>query len=180
MTAFIKMTASITIDRLDANEAAENLSGLGSVLLSCVEGGAGVGFVLPFTQEGAEEFWRSCLPGLEAQSHWLFVARSDGRILGTVMVIFAPQQNGQHRADIAKMLVHRDARGLGLSRQLMDAAENFARDRGKTLLVLDTVTGDTAEKVYPRFGFQKVGVIPDYAVSAHGTLDATTVFYKKI
>jgi GNAT superfamily N-acetyltransferase len=165
---------------LSFKEAKENAAALGDVLRACVEGGAGVGFVLPFTQRGAEAFWKGQLEALEAGSSYLLVARLDGRIVGTVMLQLAQQDNGQHRAEIAKLLVHPDARRKGLARRLLAAADELALSLGRTLLVLDTVTGDTAESIYPKCGYVRVGVIPDYAVSAAGALDSTTVFYKQL
>lgn len=165
---------------LSFDEAKENIAALGEVLRACVEGGAGVGFVLPFSQGGAEAFWKSQLAALESGSGYLLVARFDGRIVGTVMLQLAQQDNGRHRAEIAKLLVHPDARRKGLARRLLNAADDLALSLGRTLLVLDTVTGDTAESVYPKCGYVRVGVIPDYAVSAAGALDATTVFYKQL
>lgn len=165
---------------LSATEAKENIAALGDVLRACVQDGAGVGFVLPFTQDEAEAFWAGRIPAIEESSGHLLAARLHDRIVGTIMLQLAPQDNGRHRAEIAKLLVHPDARRKGLARRLLAAADDLALSLGRTLLVLDTVTGDTAESVYPKCGYVRVGVIPDYAVSAAGALDATTVFYKQL
>lgn len=177
---FPRFTPEPPVFILSSDEASKNIAALGNVLRACVQDGAGVGFVLPFTQAEAEVFWASRLPSIEAGSGFLMVAKLDDRIVGTVMLQLAPQDNGRHRAEIAKLLVHPDARRKGLARHLLTAADELALSLGRTLLVLDTVTGDTAESVYPKCGYVRVGVIPDYAVSAVGALDATTVFYKQL
>jgi len=168
------------IEYLTADEAEAELAALGEVLWACVQGGAGIGFVLPFEKREAETFWQSRLPGLRAGERHLLAARVDGRIVGTVMLELASQDNGRHRAEVAKLMVHPEARRQGLSRRLLAAVESLALSLGRTLLVLDTVTGDTAEGVYPKAGYCRVGVIPGYAQAARGGLDATTVFYKQL
>jgi GNAT superfamily N-acetyltransferase len=153
---------------------------LARLLRACVEDGAGIGFVLPLPQEKAEAFWQGRLPTLEVGEAFLMVARAGEEIAGVVMLVPAPQDNGRHRAEVAKLMVHPDHRRKGLARALMAAVDGLALSLGRWLLVLDTVTGDRAEKLYPTCGYQKVGVIPDYALGSHGALDATTVFYKDL
>ncbi|MBW8283503.1 MAG: GNAT family N-acetyltransferase, partial [Rhizobium sp.] len=103
-----------------------------------------------------------------------------GRVIGTVQVGFATKPNQPHRGDLMKLLVHRRARGLGLSRLLMEAAEAEAAKAGRTLLVLDTATGEPAEKIYERLGWSRTGVIPNYALFPDGRYCDTTIFYKQI
>jgi len=153
---------------------------LGKLLCACVEDGAGIGFVLPLPETKAEAFWQSRLPALEAGEAFLMVARQGADIAGVVMLALAPQDNGLHRAEVAKLMVHPAHRRKGLARALMAAVDGLALSLGRWLLVLDTVTGDRAEKLYPTCGYRKVGVIPDYARGSHGALDATTVFYKDL
>jgi GNAT superfamily N-acetyltransferase len=76
--------------------------------------------------------------------------------------------------------VHRRVRRQGLGAALMRAAEATALECGKTLLVLDAVTGGDAERLYERLGWQRVGVIPGYALFPRGGLCATTVFYRDL
>ena len=136
--------------------------------------------MLPFEPEDGVSYWREIADQVEKGGIILAVAQVDGRLVGTVQVGLASKPNQPHRGDLMKLLVHRSARGLGLSRRLMDAVEQEAASRGRTLLVLDTATGSDAEKIYPRFGWQRVGVIPDYALWPQGGLCATTLFYKRI
>ncbi len=172
------MTATIRL--LGAAEARAAISDLCEVLTDCVNGGASVGFMQPYTSADAEPYWRGVADAVAAGATLLLVAEIEGRIVGTVQVGAAQMPNQPHRGDLKKLLVHRDARGKGLARLLMDAAEREAAARGITLLVLDTATGSDAEAIYPRLGWERVGVIPDYALWPEGGLCATTLFYKRV
>jgi GNAT superfamily N-acetyltransferase len=174
--------AGFAIRPLDGAEAAERIADLSAVLLDCVEGGASVGFMAPLTRERAEAFWRRVAQGVAAGGRMLLVAedRATGELLGTVQVVTDLPENQPHRADVAKMLVRRSARRRGLGAALMRAAADAARAAGKTLLVLDTVTGSDAERLYTRLGWTKVGVIPGYALMPDGRPCDTTYFYKTL
>jgi GNAT superfamily N-acetyltransferase len=171
---------SPTIRRLmDVSDA--QLQALAALLIDCVEGGASVSFMLPLTQERAQAFWQGVAQGVRGGKRALLVAVDEhGAIVGTVQLVLDLPENQPHRADVAKMLVHRSARRQGLAERLMRAAEDAARDCGKTLLVLDTVTGGDAERLYTRLGWQRVGSIPDYALWPQGGLCATTYFYRRV
>jgi GNAT superfamily N-acetyltransferase len=176
------MSEHVTVRVLSAQEAKEQIGALSAVLMDCVEGGASVSFMTPLSEAAATAFWQDVAEGVAAGGRILLVAqdRSDGRIVGTVQVVFAGPENQPHRADISKMLVHRQARKRGVGAALMRAAEDAARMAGKTVLVLDTVTGGDAERLYARLGWAKVGVIPNYALWPQGGLCDTTVFHKQI
>ncbi|HYU14659.1 MAG TPA: GNAT family N-acetyltransferase [Candidatus Acidoferrum sp.] len=157
----------------------EKLGGLADVLIDCVEGGASVSFMHPLSRSRAVAFWEKVAQGVWHGERALLVAEDpEGRIVGTVQLLLAQPENQPHRADLAKMLVHRRARRAGLGAALVRAAEGAARDAGKTLLVLDTVTGGDAERLYQRLGWQRCGVIPGYALWPKGGLCSTTVFYR--
>lgn len=153
---------------------------LAEVLLDCVEGGASVSFMLPLTRERAVAFWRKVAEGVASGGRALLVAEDAHGICGTVQLIYDLPENQPHRADVAKMLVHRRARRHGLGAALMHAAETTAREGGKTLLVLDTVTGGDAERLYARLGWVRVGEIPNYALFPAGGFCNTTVFYREL
>ncbi len=154
---------------------------LAALLIDCVEGGASVSFMLPLTAERAQTFWRRVAADVHQGERALLVAEDDkGAIVGTVQLVLHQRENQPHRADVAKMLVHRSARRQGLAERLMRAAEDAAHECGKTLLVLDTVTGGDAERLYARLGWQRVGSIPDYALWPQGGLCATTYFYRRV
>jgi GNAT superfamily N-acetyltransferase len=156
------------------------IAGLGEVLIDCVEGGASVSFMLPMTRAKADAYWQGVAASLERGECLVLVAfDAAGAITGTVQVLLKQPENQPHRADIAKMLVHRRARRQGIGAQLLTAAESAAVRAGRSLLVLDTASAD-AERLYARVGWQRVGEIPDYALWPGGGTCATTVFYKRI
>jgi GNAT superfamily N-acetyltransferase len=136
--------------------------------------------MLPLTRERAVAFWRRVAHGVAAGERALLVAEDADGVCGTVQLIFDLPENQPHRADLAKMLVHRRVRRQGMGAALMQAAEATARDCGKTLLVLDAVTGGDAARLYERLGWQRVGDIPDYALFPNGGLCSTTVYYRKL
>jgi GNAT superfamily N-acetyltransferase len=152
---------------------------LALLLIDCVEGGASVSFMHPLSVETATAFWRRIADDVAAEARALFVAEDDGVIVGTVQLVLAQPENQPHRADVSKMLVHRRARRKGLGAALMRAAEQAARESGKSLLVLDTASDD-AERLYDRLGWQRCGVIPGYALLPRGGLCATTYFYRTL
>ena len=172
-------TSPWRLHRLDTVNDAQ-IDELAVVLVDCVEGGASVSFMHPLTHDRAAAFWRGVAQGVAAGERALLVAEDAQGICGTVQLVLAQPENQPHRADLAKMLVHRRMRRLGLGAALMEAAEITARDCGKTLLVLDTVTGDGGERLYQRMGWQRVGVIPGYALLPRGGLVGTTVFYREL
>jgi GNAT superfamily N-acetyltransferase len=159
---------------------AREIQGLSDVLIDCVEGGASVSFMLPMSRAKAEAFWRSMSASMARGERMVFAAEdTDGTIVGTVQIILAQPENQPHRGDLAKMLVHRRARKRGIGAALLAAAERGALGAGKTLLVLDTASGD-AERLYERMGWVRVGVIPGYALLPHGGLCGTTVYYRNL
>ena len=155
---------------------------LADVLMDCVEGGASVGFMHPLPRSKALAFWQNALASAARGERIVLVAEDvdSGTIDGTVQVVLAMPDNQPHRADVAKMQVHRRARRRGLGEALMRAAEAAAREAGKILLVLDTVTGSDAERLYARLGWQRCGTIPGYALWPRGGLCSTTVFYREL
>lgn len=168
------------IRQLNAEEALAAVPALSAVLADCVEDGASVGFMMPLAEGEAEVFWRGVADNVARGQVALFVAQEDGEIVGTVQVGFASKSNQPHRGDLMKLLVHRKARGKGLSRQLMATAEADAKSKGRWLLVLDTATGELAEGIYERLGWARSGVIPNYALYPDGRYCATTLFFKDL
>ena len=164
--------------------AADQIGGLiaplSSVLIDCVEGGASVSFMHPLSRARADAFWQGVAERAAQGGTELLVGEIDGEIVGTVQLCHAAQENQPHRADVAKMLVHRRARRRGIGAALMHAVEARAREAGKTLLVLDTVTGWDGERLYMRMGWNRVGVVPGYALFPDGAPCDTTIFYKRI
>ena len=171
MTWFVKRL--LTVTDADVEQLVE-------VLIDCVDGGASVSFMAPLTRERAQAFWRRVAQGVHDGRRALIVAEDESGVCGTVQLIFDLPENQPHRADVAKMLVHRRARRQGIAEALMRAAESTALECGKTLLVLDTVTGTTAERLYTRLGWTRVGEIPEYALMPDGVPCPTTYFYRKL
>jgi GNAT superfamily N-acetyltransferase len=174
-------TPTITVRRLGANEAAASAEALAEVLIDCVQGGASVSFMDPLPHDKALAFWRGVAEGVARNERVLLVAEDGAEgIVGTVQLITAMPDNQPHRADVAKMLVHRKARRRGVAQRLMAAVDDAARSAGKRVLVLDTVTGGDAERLYERAGWQRVGEVPDYALMPDGALCSTTYFYRHL
>jgi GNAT superfamily N-acetyltransferase len=149
---------------------------LAELLIDCVEGGASVSFMLPITRERALAFWRKVADGVARGERVLLVAEDTEGLLGTVQVVLDQPENQPHRAEVSKMLVFRRARRRGIGALLMQAAEDAARAHRKTLLVLDTSSAE-AERLYARMGWQRVGVIPGFALLPEGEPCSTTFFY---
>ena len=169
----------LTVRRL-ATLTPADIDALSAVLIDCVDGGASVGFMQPFAPERARAFWRRIAEGVASGERALLVAEDALGIVGTVQLVLDQPDNQPHRADLAKMLVHRRARRCGLGAELMRAAEQLGRECGKTLLVLDTVTGGDAERLYARLGWRRCGEIPGYALWPNGGLCGTTIFYRQL
>jgi GNAT superfamily N-acetyltransferase len=169
----------MNIERL-RHAAPRDLEELAGVLVDCVEGGASVSFMLPLQRNRALEFWRGVADEAARGRRALLVARdAQGAIAGTVQLVLAQPENQPHRADLAKMLVHRRARRQGVGARLLSAAHDVARAEGKTLLVLDTASSE-AERLYERMGWIAAGVVPDYALLPQGGYCATRFYYRRL
>lgn len=168
----------IEVRRITALKHAQFLD-LCELLIDAVEGGASVGFLGPLSVRTAAEYWEGVISELSS-GLGLFVAEDGDTIAGAVQVALCARENGQHRAEIRKLCVLRSRRRQGIGASLMRAAEEFAAAQGRTLLVLDTEEGSTAEAMYARSGWQRAGAIPDYAASPDGTPHGTVFFFKRI
>lgn len=174
------MAGAGEIVELDAASARAAVGELARVLADCVDGNASVSFMPPFGQREAEGFFRSVADQVADGTTVLLVAKYNGRIEGTVQLGLDTPPNQPHRADVKKLLVHRGVRKAGLASQLMRELESVARRHGRSLLVLDTVRGGDGERLYERLGWQRTGVIPDYALFPDGTFCDTVVFWKRV
>jgi ribosomal protein S18 acetylase RimI-like enzyme len=166
------------VERLSEEQARPLLSKLVALLQDSVHSGSSVGFLPPLTFEAAKEYWLETLDEVAQGKRILLVSREAGDVTGTVQLAFANKQNGLHRAEVQKLLVHTSFRNRGIAHALMGAVEESARAVGRTLLVLDTEQGSIAEKLYEKYGYTRAGVIPKYARSADGSLISTVLFYK--
>ncbi|RCK43840.1 GNAT family N-acetyltransferase [Thalassospira profundimaris] len=177
-----EITDAPLIVRLNADTLEARLDQFGEMLHACVHGGASIGFIEPFPISEAVAFWRDrTLPAMAGGRRTLFAALDDDRIVGTVQLDCDTMPNQAHRGDISKLMVRPDCRRRGIARELMLAAEDRARELGRSLLTLDTRTGDSAERLYTSLGFETAGVIPDYARDPFSDkLSATTIMFKRL
>ena len=166
------------LQQLSATEARNHIHGLVELLRDSVESGASVGFLLPISSTAAESYWSDVLYQLESGQRVLLIARDDNHIVGTVQLELASKQNALHRAEVQKLLVHTRNRNQGIARMLMTGIEKVARGLNRTLLVLDTLKGSDAEKLYGKWGYTRLGAIPNYARVSDSSLQPTVIFYK--
>ena len=162
------------------NPTDAEVDALAGVLVNCVDGGASVSFMHPFPHDRALSFWQRIAQDVRAGKRALIVAEDDLGLCGTVQLVLDVPENQPHRAELVKMLVHRRARRRGLGATLMRAAESTALECGRTLLVLDTVTDSAGERLYARLGWQRLGVVPRYALMPDGAFCDATFFYKEL
>jgi GNAT superfamily N-acetyltransferase len=171
--------SAVAIRRLRQPTPAE-IDALVDVLIDCVEGGASVSFMWPMTVAKARRFWDTVAEGVVRGARALLVAEDEHGIVGTVQLVLDQPENQPHRADVSKMLVHRRGRRRGIGAALLAAVDQVAREEGRDVLVLDTVSGSDAERLYARHGWERCGVIPDYALLPGGGLVSTTYFYRRV
>lgn len=173
------MHTSFTLHTFTENDILAHLDALSDVLSNCVNGGASVSFMLPFTLDAAQAFWCRTASSVARGERVVLVAKNaQQQVVGTVQLITDQPENQPHRADVAKLLVHECARRSGIAGALMQRLEEVAADAQKSVLVLDTATGSGAEHFYQQCGWQKVGEVPRYALMPDGELTGTSIFYK--
>jgi ribosomal protein S18 acetylase RimI-like enzyme len=155
---------------------------LARILVDSVGGGAAIGFMAPVSFDDALLFWSRDVAGeIDSNRRILFVAEKGGRVVGTVQVIVGMPANQPHRCEVAKMIVAPAARRQGIGRALISHAIGYAQQIGKTLITLDTRTGDAATPLYLSVGFEVAGIIPDYAWDPDGRArHATTYMFRRL
>jgi GNAT superfamily N-acetyltransferase len=171
---------SIRVAMPDPGQAKSLIPALAGILIDCVEGGASVSFMLPIDRRTAESFYEGVVEKIANGGAILFVAFLDGEIAGTVQLNPESKPNQPHRADVSKLLVARGGRNRGVAQALMAALEETAKERGRTLLCLDTATGSPAERLYEKLGWQRLGVVPRHAMWPQGGFCDTTFFWKDL
>ncbi|WP_299902011.1 GNAT family N-acetyltransferase [uncultured Ruegeria sp.] len=170
------------ISRLTDLDFSAAVDDLAEILHACVHDGASIGFVLPFTLDDARRYWlQNVQPGLKSGALEVFVTHDNRSIQGTVQLIPAIMPNQPHRADVAKLLVHPNARRRGLGRALMEALLQRTKELERTMLVLDTRSTDPSRMLYLDLGFQIAGEIPNYCRNPfENKLEPTTYMYKEL
>ncbi|MGW1748908.1 N-acetyltransferase family protein [Streptomyces sp. NPDC002092] len=168
------------VHRLDRDELHARVDALADLLVDTVDGGASIGFLAPLDRADALAWWKERAAAVAAGQLAVWAARDGERIVGTVSLAFPDKPNSRHRAELVKLMVHRDARGQGLGRTLLTTAEEAAAATGITLLHLDTETDSLAEHLYRAAGWTRIGAIPDYAAAPDGVLRPTSIYFKKL
>jgi len=172
---------SLLVEPMTVADVEAERPALIALLQDAVDSGASVGFLPPLAADEASAYWTSVIGGLREGSRVLLGARDAALgLVGSAQIELAMRANAAHRAEVAKVMVHRRARRRGVGRALMVAAEEHARQLGRTTLILDTRQGDPSEVLYRAVGWTFAGAIPDYARSASGALDATAFYYKLV
>lgn len=169
-----------TITHLSPEAFGTAVKGLADVLVDAVADGASLGFLQPFDHEEAAAWWHARQPAVDAGTLRVWTAETSDGIVGTVSLALEPKANGRHRAEIVKLMVHRTARGRGLARRLLSTAEQAAQEAGVTLLLLDTETDSTADRLYATNGWTRFGKVPSYAADPAGALQDCSFFYKEL
>jgi GNAT superfamily N-acetyltransferase len=167
-----------TIERLSPIEAKTALPALVALLEDSFVNGSSLGFSSPLILDTVATYWHETFEEVARGDRVLLVSRESDLINGSVQLAFATKQNGLHRAEIQKLVVHSTFRNRGIARALISAVEEVALERKRTLLILDTEQGSIAEVLYPKCGYTQAGIIPQYALGTDGFLHNTVVFYK--
>ncbi|MEU6141834.1 GNAT family N-acetyltransferase [Streptomyces sp. NPDC047081] len=168
------------VERLDEAQLAVSVGELAELMVDTVDGGASIGFLAPMDHASAVVWWKERAAEVAAGQWAVWTAYDGRRVVGTVSLAFPAKPNSRHRAELVKLMVHREARGRGLGRRLLGTAEEAAVGAGITLLHLDTETDSLAERLYDSAGWTRAGVIPDYAADPGGVLRPTTLYYKRL
>ncbi|MDO7434851.1 GNAT family N-acetyltransferase [Acinetobacter baumannii] len=168
------------IEILEINEIGDYEESLSLLLEDSINNGASIGFLAPIEKNEVLNYWREVNHKLAQSNSRLWIAIQQGTIIGSVQLSLVSKQNGVHRAEVEKLMVLTTARKQGIATLLMNELENFSKEKGLRLLVLDTREGDISELLYSKIGFVRVGVIPDFALSSNGNYDGTAIYYKKL
>jgi GNAT superfamily N-acetyltransferase len=171
---------SITIERFDASQLQDHLYEFVDLLCDVVDNGASVNFLAPLSGDDSEAYWQKVAADLPGENRILLAALDEGAVIGSVQLALATQPNGPHRAEVQKLFVHTSHRRQGIARSLLSAIEDQALLQNRTLLVLDTERGSKAETLYERLGYQRVGIIPGFALNTQSELRDCVVFYKAL
>ncbi|MDX3233092.1 GNAT family N-acetyltransferase [Streptomyces sp. ME19-01-6] len=169
-----------TITRLSADAFHDSAKSLADLLVDAVRGGFSLGFLATFDQSAAVNWWRARQPAVADGSLVVWAAHGPDGIFGTVSLALERKPNGRHRAEVLKLIVHRESRGQGLGRALLTTAEQAAAEAGVTLLMLDTETGSVADRLYGAAGWTRYGIVPGYAADPAGTLQDCSFYYKQL
>ncbi len=169
---------AVTIERFEAGQLQSHLAEFVALLCNIVDNGASVNFLAPLPKEESERYWRNVALDLPRGNRILLAAVDERRVVGSIQLALATQPNGPHRAEVQKVFVNTSHRNQGIARRLMSAIEQVAREHQRTLLVLDTERGSAAETLYEKMGYQRVGIVPGFALNTSGEPTDAVFFYR--
>ncbi|MDX2077065.1 MAG: GNAT family N-acetyltransferase [bacterium] len=172
----------ISTFQITADDIPQHQEGLIALIQDAVADGASIGFIAPLSYDDANRYWNHVQKAVAGGEKAIFIAldTDTNRVAGSGQLENAFFPNGHHRAEVQKLLVHRDYRNQGIARTLLTHLEKHAMSINRWLLVLDTVRGSVAEGIYKRSGYIESGGIPEYALSSAGVYEETVVFYKSL
>ena len=168
------------IEILEIKEIGDHEEDLLLLLEDSINNGASIGFLAPIEKNEVLNYWREVNHKLAQGNSRLWIAIQQGKIVGSVQLSLVSKKNGVHRAEVEKLMVLTSARKQGIATLLLNELENFSKQNGLRLLVLDTREGDVSELLYSKIGFVRVGVIPSFALSSNGSYDGTAIYYKRL
>jgi GNAT superfamily N-acetyltransferase len=171
----------IVLEWLTAENVDATLPELAVLLIDAVESGASIGYMLPYEPADIHSYWQGVAAAVKADRKWLVVARlGDGSLVGTAQIEPAGKANGRHRAEVQKVIVTSRLHKHGIGKKLMTEVETYARNKGRTLLLLDTRANDAGERLYTACGWTCFGVVPAYAYSPDGSIEGTAFYFKQL
>jgi ribosomal protein S18 acetylase RimI-like enzyme len=174
------METAITPNIVALHSDEDTIRALSDLLIETVASGGSVSFMHPLSLADASAFWSKSLAAADAGGRVILGAIEDGELVATVTLHLDCPPNQPHRGEIAKMMTRVSRRGRGIARALLIQAERVARERGRTLLTLDTASDGGAAAFYEKLGYTRAGEIPDYALKPYGGLSGTIIYWKRL
>lgn len=150
------------------------------LLQESVDGGGALGFHAPLAADEAREYWQALRPEIQSGARVLLAASENGRIVGSAQLALAPWRNARHRASIEKLFVSAAMRGRGIGKALINALQDAARLRGRSLLLINARRNEPAEQLYKQLGYREFGVIPGYAIGPMGERYDSVCMYRQL
>jgi GNAT superfamily N-acetyltransferase len=164
----------MTIEELE-----HQLAALSSLLSECVHSGASLGFLPPLSRSDAAAYWLALRTELRDGARLLLGAYVDGFLVGCGQLALPRWPNARHRAEVQKIIVSSTLQGRGVGGALLAGLHQAARQRGRSLLLLNTKRGDSPERFYKALGYRVAGVIPGYTVGPSGQrVDNVTLYHE--
>jgi GNAT superfamily N-acetyltransferase len=130
------------------------------VWLATTNAGGAVGLLAPADAESAREVAQRTWQRVRSGDDALVVLYDTSIPLGWVTLAASASPLEQHWRTVRRLQVHPAHQGHGYGGQLLDAAEEHARELGLEALHLTVRGGTGTERFYLRRGYELVGVIP--------------------